>query len=101
MLLDTDTNVCYVSKLLAEQTRGMELIEEILQTGISVELLDDTRDIWARDYMPIKFLMTNSLGLNSRRTISIMMTISERLLLKLVFATARGFGFYCKAPSPK
>lgn len=54
MLLDSDTNVCYVSKLLTEQTRGMELIEEILQAGISVELLDDTRHIWARDYMPIQ-----------------------------------------------
>ena len=54
MLLDSDTNVCYVSKLLANETRGLELIDEILQAGVSVELLEDTRDIWARDYMPIQ-----------------------------------------------
>lgn len=54
MLLDSETNVCYVSKLLAKHNRGVELIEEILLAGISVELLEDTRDIWARDYMPIQ-----------------------------------------------
>jgi hypothetical protein len=34
MLLDSEPNVCYVSKLLAKHTRGMELIEEILLAGI-------------------------------------------------------------------
>jgi len=38
MLLDSEPNVCYVSKLLAKHTRGMELIEEILLAGIWITL---------------------------------------------------------------
>lgn len=55
MILDPDTNFVYFSELLWEKTPGGRMIiEQIMQHGVSCSLLKDTKDIWARDYMPIQ-----------------------------------------------
>lgn len=55
MILDKDTNFVYFSELLWEHTPGgREIIEQIMLHGVDCSLLKDTRDIWARDYMPIQ-----------------------------------------------
>lgn len=55
MILDQDTNFVYFSELLWENTPGgREIIEQIMQHGVYCSLLKKTKDIWARDYMPIQ-----------------------------------------------
>lgn len=55
MILDQDTNFVYFSELLWENTPGgREIIEQVMQHGVYCSLLKDTKDIWARDYMPIQ-----------------------------------------------
>lgn len=55
MILDKDTNLVYFSELLWNNTPGgREIIEQIMQHGVSCSLLKDTKDIWARDYMPVQ-----------------------------------------------
>lgn len=54
MILDSDTNVCYVSLLMTKHKSDMDLLCEIAHAGVDLELLDYTRDIWARDYMPVQ-----------------------------------------------
>ncbi len=55
MILDQDTNLVYFSELLwANTPGGRDIIEQIMQHGVSCSLLKDTKDIWARDYMPIQ-----------------------------------------------
>ena len=55
MILDQDTNFVYFSELLWENTSGCrEIIEQIMSHGVYCSLLKDTKDIWARDYMPIQ-----------------------------------------------
>lgn len=55
MILDQDTNFVYFSELLWGTIPGSkEIIEKIMQHGVDCSLLKDTKDIWARDYMPIQ-----------------------------------------------
>lgn len=55
MILDQDTNFVYFSELLWKNTPGgKEIIEKIMRHGVDCSLLKDTKDIWARDYMPIQ-----------------------------------------------
>lgn len=55
MILDKDTNLVYFSELLWENTPGgKEIIENIIRHGVHCSLLKDTKDIWAKDYMPIQ-----------------------------------------------
>lgn len=55
MLLDQNTNFVYFSELLWKNTPGgKEIIEKIMRHGVDCSLLKDTKDIWARDYMPIQ-----------------------------------------------
>lgn len=53
-ILDADTNVCYFSRELSASSSGLNIITRIANYGIDVKLLDGTRDIWCRDYMPIQ-----------------------------------------------
>lgn len=55
MILDQDTNFVYFSELLWEKTPGgRKIIEQIMRHGVYCSLLKNTKDIWARDYMPIQ-----------------------------------------------
>lgn len=55
MILDQDTNTVYFSELLWTNTPGgRKIIEQIMRYGVYCSLLKDTKDIWARDYMPIQ-----------------------------------------------
>lgn len=55
MILDQDTNFVYFSELLWDNAAGgKEIIEKIIRHGVDCSLLKDTKDIWARDYMPIQ-----------------------------------------------
>lgn len=55
MILDQDTNFVYFSELLWKNTPGGKgIIEQIMRHGVYCSLLKDTKDIWARDYMPIQ-----------------------------------------------
>jgi len=58
MISDNDTNTIYFSELLKTDSRFSAIynnIKSILDSfGLNCALLPDTRDIWARDYMPIQ-----------------------------------------------
>ncbi len=58
MITDFETNTVYFSKLLKTDNRFLktfnEITERLSSVGIPVKLLEKTRDIWARDYMPIQ-----------------------------------------------
>lgn len=54
MLLDKETDLCFFSKRLLKQNGGPEIISRVMEAGVDVKLLDLTRDIWCRDYMPIQ-----------------------------------------------
>lgn len=54
MILDSDTNVVYFSKLILEQRHGLDIVKQICDSNVSVKFVPMTRDIWARDYMPIQ-----------------------------------------------
>lgn len=53
-ILDTDTNLCYFSRKLIERLGGLNIVGRIAGCGVDVKILDGTRDIWCRDYMPIQ-----------------------------------------------
>jgi len=58
MISDRDTNTIYFSELLKTDPRFSETSKQIISTlddfGAKYEFLADTKDIWARDYMPIQ-----------------------------------------------
>lgn len=58
MISDFDTNTIYFSELLKTEkkfTKAFEEISNVLKsTGIIPNFLPKTKDIWARDYMPIQ-----------------------------------------------
>ncbi|MCK9206402.1 MAG: agmatine deiminase family protein [Salinivirgaceae bacterium] len=58
MISDRDTNTIYFSELLKTDSRFSETSEQIISTletyGAKIKFLPDTKDIWARDYMPIQ-----------------------------------------------
>lgn len=58
MISDRDTNTIYFSELLKTDSRFSETSNQIvliLETfGAKFNFLPDTKDIWARDYMPIQ-----------------------------------------------
>lgn len=61
-VLDAHTNTCYFSWLLLEQPGGQNIIHRIMDSGIEVRLLQGTRDIWCRDYMPIQIYENRFVG---------------------------------------
>lgn len=58
MISDKDTNTIYFSELLRTDLRFIETSKQIISTldifGAKYNFLPDTKDIWARDYMPIQ-----------------------------------------------
>lgn len=58
MISDKETNTIYFSELLKTDSRFSETSNQIISTletfGVKFEFLPDTKDIWARDYMPIQ-----------------------------------------------
>lgn len=61
-VFDAHTNTCYFSWLLLEQPGGENVIHRIMGSGIEVRLLQGTRDIWCRDYMPIQIYENKYIG---------------------------------------
>lgn len=62
MILDRQTNVCFLSKRLIEREDGMEIAACIMAHDVDVRFLELTRDIWARDYMPIQIEVNKFVG---------------------------------------
>lgn len=58
MISDKDTNTIYFSELLKIDSRFSETSKQIISTldafGAKSKFLPNTKDIWARDYMPIQ-----------------------------------------------
>lgn len=58
MISDKDTNTIYFSELLKTDSRFTVTSKQIISTldtfGAKYKFLPDTKDIWARDYMPIQ-----------------------------------------------
>lgn len=58
MISDRETNTIYFSELISIDTRFQETFNEIKSTlnsfGVKPKLIPDTKDIWARDFMPIQ-----------------------------------------------
>ena len=58
MISDRETNTIYFSNLLKIDLRFSDTYEQISETlkslGVKPRLLPNTKDIWARDYMPIQ-----------------------------------------------
>lgn len=58
MITDKDTNTIYFSELLKTDSRFIESSKQIISTldtfGAKYKFLPNTKDIWARDYMPIQ-----------------------------------------------
>lgn len=58
MIADWQTNIIYFSELLKTDSRFSETSLQIISTldnlGVKYDFLPDTKDIWARDYMPIQ-----------------------------------------------
>lgn len=56
MILDFQTNKCFFSRRLIDEpgVEGPDIIKIISSTGIDIDFIDNTRDIWARDFMPVQ-----------------------------------------------
>jgi len=58
MITDSDTNIVYFSALLESDTRFLGVYKRITdildRNHVKYDLLNGTKDIWARDYMPIQ-----------------------------------------------
>ena len=58
MIADKDTNTVYFSELIKTDSRFLETSNQIISIlenfGAKFKFLPDTKDIWARDYMPIQ-----------------------------------------------
>lgn len=56
MILSSETNKVYFSRLLSTDYRPLyeQMAEVLHKHDIKTELLEDTKDYWCRDYMPIQ-----------------------------------------------
>lgn len=58
MISDSDTNIIYFSEHLKTDNRFSDTCMQITETlesfGVKAKFLPETKDIWARDYMPIQ-----------------------------------------------
>lgn len=61
-IFDANTNVCCFSRKLLTNPAGLNIIGRIANSGVAVEFLDGTRDIWCRDYMPIQIAEDTFVG---------------------------------------
>ena len=64
MILDSDTNLVYLSKLILEHPNGIDIVKQLEDNGVSVDFIPSTKDIWARDYMPVQIAANKSLFKN-------------------------------------
>jgi len=64
MIQDSQTNTIYVSSRLKEYGKTYEHIEQaIAETpGLHFRVLEDTNDIWCRDFMPIQISKDKTIG---------------------------------------
>lgn len=62
MILDSDTNIVYFSKQLLEYTHGIDIVKQLDEHGVFVDFIPSTKDIWARDYMPVQIADNKYLG---------------------------------------
>ena len=61
-ILEADTNICYFSRKLLANSEGLNIVGRIANSGVDVEILDGTRDIWCRDYMPVQIAEDTYVG---------------------------------------
>lgn len=61
-ILDADTNVCYFSRELLTISAGLNIVTRIAKSGVDIEFLDGTRDIWCRDFMPVQITENTYIG---------------------------------------
>ena len=61
-IFDEQTNRCYFSRMLIEYSCGLNIVHRIMNCGIDVRILDGTRDIWCRDFMPIQISENGFVG---------------------------------------
>ena len=56
MIIDQQTNKLYLSGLLIEKYSHFNntLNKKLTSLGVEVNYLNNTKDIWCRDYMPIQ-----------------------------------------------
>ncbi|MGM9864967.1 MAG: agmatine deiminase family protein [Muribaculaceae bacterium] len=62
MILDSDTNIVYFSKRLLEYTHGIDIVKQLDEHGVFVDFIPSTRDVWARDYMPVQLADNKYIG---------------------------------------
>lgn len=62
IILDCDTDTCYLSRLLLNRRNGPLIVNRIMSSGVDVKMLDGTRDIWCRDYMPVQISSQTFVG---------------------------------------
>lgn len=62
MILDSDTNLVYLSKLILEHPNGINIVKQLEDNGVAVGFIPSTKDIWARDYMPVQIAYNKFIG---------------------------------------
>lgn len=62
MILDSDTNLVYLSKLILEHPNGIDIVKQLEDNGVAVGFIPSTKDIWARDYMPVQIADNKFIG---------------------------------------
>lgn len=62
MILDSDTDMVYLSKRILEYPHGIDIAKQLGEHGVSVGFIPSTRDIWARDYMPVQIADNRYVG---------------------------------------
>ena len=67
MILDSDTNLVYLSKRILEYPHGTDIVKQLDQHGVFVDFIPSTRDVWARDYMPVQITDNKYIGGKPRR----------------------------------
>ena len=64
MIQDSQTNTIFVSSLLKDYGNTYECIEKAItgEVGLGFRVLENTKDIWCRDYMPIQVSPEKTVG---------------------------------------
>ena len=62
MILDSDTNLVYLSKRILKYPHGIDIVKQLDEHGVFVDFITSTRDVWARDYMPIQITDNKFIG---------------------------------------
>lgn len=62
MILDSDTNLVYFSKRILKYPNGIDIVKQLDEHGVFVDFIPSTRDVWARDYMPVQIADNKYIG---------------------------------------